>query len=76
MPNTNIENAELAANRLIKSLNDTPFLHEDNLIRLTASIGLTNCSIYEPLDIALKRADNAMYLAKNNGRNRVEIILE
>lgn len=76
LPNTNLENAELVANRLIKSLNDTPFVHENNLINLTASIGLTNCSIYEPLDIALKRADNAMYLAKNNGRNRVEIILE
>jgi len=42
--------------------------------RVTMSIGLTDYVGSEALDELLKRADEALYLAKNNGRNRVEVL--
>jgi len=37
------------------------------------SIGVTSCSGGELADTALQRADEAMYQAKERGRNRVEM---
>lgn len=41
-------------------------------LRLTISIGATMAAQDEPFQAAFKRADQALYRAKNNGRNRVE----
>jgi len=38
---------------------------------VTASFGLAQWQPHEPLDIWLKRADDALYAAKASGRNRV-----
>lgn len=41
--------------------------------KVTASFGVTQMAkSWEPLDVLLGRADDAMYQAKSNGRNRVE----
>lgn len=40
---------------------------------LTASIGIAAWKPGEPIDTALVAADRAMYSAKQNGRNRVEV---
>ena len=42
-------------------------------IALTVSIGVAMCVRGDSADAVLKRADTAMYLAKQNGRNRVEV---
>ena len=49
-----------------------PFHLEDRAIHMTASIGVASLSesIAEAMDL-LKRADKAVYQAKNGGRNRV-----
>ncbi|WP_286939178.1 MULTISPECIES: GGDEF domain-containing protein [unclassified Pseudoalteromonas] len=41
--------------------------------QLTVSIGMALQSANEPLDKVMKRADMALYVAKNNGRDRFEI---
>jgi len=41
-------------------------------VRVTASVGLAMLGPDEPLEAALRRADEALYRAKQGGRNRVE----
>ncbi len=42
-------------------------------LRITSSFGLTSLKPEEDIGAAIKRADGALYRAKANGRNRVEI---
>jgi diguanylate cyclase (GGDEF)-like protein len=42
-------------------------------LKVTVSIGATSLNAREAFDIAFKRADIALYQAKNHGRNRVQI---
>lgn len=42
-------------------------------LRVTASFGVAECGPQEPVEEALKRADRALYRAKDGGRNRVEV---
>ena len=51
---------------------NTPLVHDDLSIALTTSIGVTRLKAGESLDSALGRADEALYRAKETGRNRVE----
>jgi diguanylate cyclase (GGDEF)-like protein len=44
-----------------------------SLGRVTASVGVTLLGVDEPLDVALERADQAQYRAKNGGRNQVQV---
>ena len=46
---------------------------EQRSIALTVSVGVTVCAGSESAGTALQRADEAMYLAKERGRNRVEM---
>ncbi|MBP6807427.1 MAG: diguanylate cyclase, partial [Chromatiaceae bacterium] len=39
--------------------------------QVTTSMGVAACRAHETLDDWLKRADDALYLAKSGGRNRV-----
>lgn len=41
-------------------------------IKITVSIGVVSSEKTDSLDVLLSQADDAMYLAKHNGRNRVE----
>ncbi|WP_233188780.1 sensor domain-containing diguanylate cyclase [Hydrogenovibrio sp. SC-1] len=42
--------------------------------QVSMSIGITAYVQHEPVNALLKRADEALYLAKNNGRDRVELM--
>jgi diguanylate cyclase (GGDEF)-like protein/PAS domain S-box-containing protein len=63
------ENAALLAQRILNSFRE-PFLFDGHEMNVTTSIGI---AVYpedgKEIDILLKNADNAMYLAKDQGRN-------
>lgn len=44
-------------------------------MQITASFGVTALEESEDIGDSIKRADHALYLAKSNGRNRVEVAL-
>lgn len=72
----NLEGAETFANRLREKISKTTFKNEYYSMDLTASLGLaiTNPNEHDVDARALVRyADRALYVAKENGRNRVEV---
>jgi diguanylate cyclase len=50
-----------------------PFHFKGERVTITISMGLTSFKAGEHSDLVLKRADQALYRAKNAGRNRVEL---
>ena len=61
------------AERLRSLVQAQPVQSGPQSIALTVSIGVAMCVRGDSADAVLKRADTAMYLAKQNGRNRVEV---
>jgi diguanylate cyclase (GGDEF)-like protein len=59
------------ANRLKKEVENKRFIYDDALVNLTISLGTTFCIKGESYQDVYKRADEALYEAKNRGRNRV-----
>ena len=69
-PNTPLENAEVVANKLREKIH-----HYDHpkAGSITVSFGLTHYKKGDTIESIFKRCDEALYLAKENGRNRVEV---
>jgi diguanylate cyclase (GGDEF)-like protein len=73
LPQTNLENTLLAAERLRQLLADNPIMTSAGPVEVKASLGVTTFNLtgdHLP-DSLLERADRALYRAKNEGRNRV-----
>jgi len=68
---TNIENAKILAERLRGSLASQIIPAGPELVHVTVSIGLADYQPPETYEHMIFRADQALYQAKSNGRNRV-----
>lgn len=75
-PDTNLDGARILAERIRDAVSDIKVEQNGNTISFTLSIGVTQLKIGESFDEALHRADEFLYLAKNNGRDRVEMGME
>ena len=73
LPNAGAGGAVAVAERLRAMVEAHPVVTEQRSIALTVSVGVTVCAGSESAGTALQRADEAMYLAKERGRNRVEM---
>jgi diguanylate cyclase (GGDEF)-like protein len=71
LPETAIHAAAEAAERLRENLAETPVSYENKNFFITASIGVSQYRTGDGLETLLHRADQAMYQAKQTGRNRV-----
>ena len=69
----NIDDAVSVAERLRQTIESTHIETVDVSVSTTGSIGVAKTVIGESLDKLYQRADKACYLAKDNGRNRVEV---
>jgi diguanylate cyclase (GGDEF)-like protein/PAS domain S-box-containing protein len=71
--NTDFEEAVLVAERIRENISNIKMKSDDeNEISLSVSIGITKpITVDEKLNEIMKRADDAMYMAKNLGRNKV-----
>ena len=72
LPETDLPNALLVAERLRQRIATMPVQHEELEFQITCSFGVSTWNAGEP-DIAeaMERADAALYRAKDEGRNRV-----
>ncbi len=73
LPAASKENCRDVAERMRRKVEETSVADGDQVIRVTISIGITS---YPELDVAgeqdlVKHADEALYVAKESGRNRV-----
>ncbi len=72
MPDTSLEQGIQAMVRLQRALTKNFFLAEpDKKVLITFSAGVALMTAVETREEVLKRADQAMYLAKRSGKNRV-----
>jgi len=72
LPETALEGAVQVAERFRKAIEEQENKYNDFNIKVTISLGVSELreEISSP-DILMKKADDALYRAKNEGRNRV-----
>lgn len=70
---TSAESAQIPFERLRKTIEEQVFKYDNKDIKVTISAGISsNTELQDAWDM-LDDADKALYKAKNNGRNRVEL---
>ena len=76
LPNTDTQGAIKISKNIRKNLEDANIEHKSSSFKkVTLSCGIVTITNYENISIEqiIKRADEALYLAKRKGRNRIEI---
>jgi diguanylate cyclase (GGDEF)-like protein len=71
LPETAIDSALVPAERIRSMLESTTVQHGPVTFRITVSIGISQCQTGDTIETVLGRADQAMYEAKQTGRNRI-----
>ncbi|OEU47989.1 MAG: hypothetical protein BA871_07455 [Desulfuromonadales bacterium C00003096] len=75
LPETDLVAAEKLAQRLLEAIAETTVAHNQELLGITASLGVGALRNDETTDVAtlIERADQALYAAKNSGRNQLRV---
>lgn len=69
-PETRLEEALSLANKIREKVANSKFHYENKPVAITASAGLATFRPNDSIDDVFKRADKALYQAKDAGRNR------
>ncbi len=75
LPETGLKGANVLAQRLRRGIEQEKFTAKETDISITISIGLTATELAKKelsVETFIKQSDQALYKAKQNGRNRVE----
>ena len=68
---TDINGALIGVERVRTNIEKIPFPDIGSDFKITVSIGLSEYKMREDIDDVIARADEALYRAKNGGRNRL-----
>jgi diguanylate cyclase (GGDEF)-like protein len=68
-----MEGARLVAERLLTLCRNNKPLFQNQQITVTLSIGMTKIKEKDTIDTIIERSDTALYRAKNNGKDRLEM---
>ncbi|MEA3553943.1 MAG: GGDEF domain-containing protein, partial [Campylobacterota bacterium] len=71
LKNTNVKNAKIVSEHIKDRIEEN---NHKTAGKITASFGLTQYIENDTIESIFKRCDDALYIAKENGRNRVEIL--
>ena len=76
-PNTPIERAHMLVERIRTAVEKKLFVWDNNTIKITASFGVTSFPPTTGNDVSaaslIGKADNLLYIAKNDGRNQSKV---
>jgi diguanylate cyclase (GGDEF)-like protein len=73
LPETGLEEAVNLAERLRSEIEDLVVTNDGHRIKITASFGVAACMDGDGnIEVLLTDADNALYVAKKNGRNQIK----
>ena len=77
LPETDLAGANKVLNDVLLASRNKLVSYQSNNIKYTVSIGIAQCQQehYYGLEDLIKRADNALYNAKNDGKNRIVVSL-
>ncbi|MBU0960303.1 MAG: GGDEF domain-containing protein, partial [Proteobacteria bacterium] len=77
LPGASTDIAAATAERMRNEVQSTPYPVDDDHLRITLSFGVAGLSseMGEQAKDLLNKADQALYRAKDKGRNRVEVLL-
>jgi len=68
----NLEKTKLVVERLRQAIEALRFQYQGQEFHVTASFGIAELTKDDTVDSLIEKADDLLYKAKNNGRNRVE----
>lgn len=71
LPETDLTGARTLAEKLRKTIAQTPLHFKQSRFEVTVTFGVTVCPPTEPLHDSIQRADNLLYQGKAAGRNQV-----
>ncbi|WP_320047669.1 diguanylate cyclase [uncultured Ilyobacter sp.] len=71
LPETDYKGALLAAEKIRKTVESEIFYYHNQSLNITVTIGVSKLNVGKSLEKAVEEADEAMYMGKENGRNRV-----
>ena len=73
LPNTDREGSMVIAERIRQNIENLRIPYKNEELKITCSIGVSSIPENQPSDVKsfMKQADEALYLAKENGRNQV-----
>lgn len=76
LPDTSVQNAVRLAERTRQAVSELRVVHGQHTIGITISIGVGQLGRYESVQSWLERTDQALYLAKAHGRDKVVDAIE
>ena len=74
LPNITRKKAIEIAERIRSKISKTKFVYKNKSFQVTVSIGVTQLKNDDSITTFIERADNALYMAKSSGKNKVVII--
>jgi diguanylate cyclase (GGDEF)-like protein len=73
LPQTSADGARIVAERIREAVEAVTVPSDNGEVRFTVSIGVATYGTGEPFDHVVERADQALYVSKQSGRNRVTV---
>lgn len=72
LPETQLDKAMILANKIRQKVEKTPFHYKEQRIPVTMSFGLSAFKEDDLINDVFERADKALYMAKDSGRNNCQ----